>query len=112
MTDLIIPRGIENKTAIGELPLLPVHIRPGVLKISDLVVKHIRMKLDEKSKKHSSDLQHLGRLALGEQLSQNVEMMAQTPQFVGMNTILQDPSTEQVDFVFYFDRLACMLIER
>lgn len=70
------------------------------------------MKLDEKSKKHSADLQHLGLIALEHDLSQNVHMMAQTSQFVGMNTILQDPATEQVDFVFYFDRLACMLIEK
>lgn len=70
------------------------------------------MKLDEKSKKHSADLQKLGLIALGEELSRNVHMMPQTSQFIGMNTILQNPDTEQVDFVFYFDRLACMLIEK
>lgn len=75
-------------------------------------MKHIRMKLDEKSQKHSAGLQHLGLIALEHELSQNVHMMAQTPQFIGMNTILQNPATEQVDFVFYFDRLACMLVEK
>ncbi|KAL4896225.1 uridine kinase family-domain-containing protein [Aspergillus ambiguus] len=92
-SDIIIPRGIENKTAI------------------DMVVKHIQGKLDEKSAKHSEDLRKLKLLASELQLSSNVIMLAQTPQFVGINTILQDPETEQVDFVFYFDRLASMLIE-
>ncbi|OJJ57886.1 hypothetical protein ASPSYDRAFT_45851 [Aspergillus sydowii CBS 593.65] len=94
VSDIIIPRGIENKTAIG------------------MVVQHIRRNLEEKSEKHSATLQELRRIASEEQLSPNVVMMPQTPQFVGMNTILQNPETEQVDFVFYFDRLAALLIER
>lgn len=77
-----------------------------------MVVKHIQRKLDEKSEKHSADLYKLVEIASGEQLSPNVRVMAPTPQFVGMNTILQNPETEQVDFVFYFDRLACLLIEK
>jgi uridine kinase len=93
-SDIIIPRGIENKTAI------------------DMVVKHIQRKLDEKSEKHSEDLRKLGLIASELQLSSNVIVLPQTPQFVGINTILQNPETEQVDFVFYFDRLASMLIER
>ncbi|KAL4964662.1 pre-rRNA-processing protein ESF1 [Aspergillus stella-maris] len=94
VSDIIIPRGIENKTAIG------------------MVVQHIRRTLEEKSEKHSATLQELRDLASDEQLSPNVVMMPQTTQFIGMNTILQDPETEQVDFVFYFDRLAALLIEK
>ncbi|KAL1991186.1 hypothetical protein VTN49DRAFT_5690 [Thermomyces lanuginosus] len=94
ISDIIIPRGIENKTAIG------------------MVVKHIRHRLQEKSEKHAADLANLRALASEEQLSDNVIVMEPTPQFVGMNTILQNPETEQVDFVFYFDRLASLLIER
>ncbi|KAI9369512.1 uridine kinase family-domain-containing protein [Aspergillus egyptiacus] len=94
LSDIIIPRGIENKTAIG------------------MVVQHIQRKLEEKSEKHSATLQELRRIASEEQLSSNVVMMPQTLQSTGMNTILQDPATEQVDFVFYFDRLASLLIER
>lgn len=78
----------------------------------DMVVKHIQRKLDEKSEKHSEDLRKLGLIASELQLSSNVIVLPQTPQFVGINTILQNPETEQVDFVFYFDRLASMLIER
>ncbi|KAL2814203.1 uridine kinase family-domain-containing protein [Aspergillus cavernicola] len=94
VSDIIIPRGIENKTAIG------------------MVVQHIQRNLEEKSEKHSATLQELRRIASEEQLSPNVVLMPQTPQFIGMNTILQNPDTEQVDFVFYFDRLAALLIEK
>ncbi|CBF79512.1 uridine kinase family protein [Aspergillus nidulans FGSC A4] len=94
VSDIIIPRGIENKTAIG------------------MVVQHIQRMLEEKSERHSATLQELRRITFEEQLSQNVIMMPQTPQSIGMNTILQNPETEQVDFVFYFDRLAALLIEK
>jgi uridine kinase len=94
VSDIIIPRGIENKTAIG------------------MVVQHIRRMLEEKSERHSATLQELRRITFEEQLSLNVIMMPQTPQSIGMNTILQNPETEQVDFVFYFDRLAALLIEK
>lgn len=77
-----------------------------------MVVEHIRRRLEEKSEKHSSDLKKLRALAAEEALSPNVLMVEPTPQLVGMHTILQNPSTEQVDFVFYFDRLASLLIER
>ncbi|GMF67321.1 unnamed protein product [Aspergillus oryzae] len=79
---------------------------------SDMVVKHIQRKLDEKSEKHRAELDQLRKIASQLQLSPNVMVMPSTSQFVGMNTILQDPKTEQVDFVFYFDRLASLLIEK
>ncbi|KAL4885303.1 uridine kinase family-domain-containing protein [Aspergillus karnatakaensis] len=80
--------------------------------VSGMVVQHIQRNLEEKSEKHSATLQELRRIASDEQLSPNVVLMPQTTQFVGINTILQNPDTEQVDFVFYFDRLAALLIEK
>jgi uridine kinase len=77
-----------------------------------MVVKHIQRSLREKSDSHNLALQKLGKLVVDEPLSENVLVIDQTPQFVGMNTILQNPLAEQVDFVFYFDRLASLLIER
>jgi uridine kinase len=77
-----------------------------------MVVKHIQRTLEEKSDKHKSDLATLRMLASDEELSSNVLVVEPTPQIVGMHTTLQDPSTEQVDFVFYFDRLASLLIEK
>lgn len=77
-----------------------------------MVVKHIQRKLQEKSEKHSENLYTLGAIASEEKLSPNVRVMPPSSQFLGMNTILQDPSTDHVDFVFYFDRLASLLIEK
>ena len=92
--DIIVPRGIENRVAI------------------DMVVKHIQRTLVEKSKKHQKDLQRLGKQVEDEPLSPNVLLLAQTKQIVGMSTIIQNPNTDQVDFVFYFDRLSTHLVER
>ncbi|KAJ5627489.1 Phosphoribulokinase/uridine kinase [Penicillium herquei] len=94
ISDIIIPRGIENVTAI------------------DMVVKHIQRKLQEKSEKHTAELHKLGLIAAKVELPPNVHVLPSTPQFLGMNTILQSPETQQDDFVFYFDRLASILIER
>ncbi|KAI5301769.1 Uridine kinase, partial [Ascosphaera atra] len=90
--DIIVRRGRENTTAI------------------DMVVKHIQRILQEKSHAHEQELRRLGKLVEEEPLSKNVIMMERTPQVEGMNTILQDSMTEQVDFVFYFNRLAGVLI--
>jgi uridine kinase len=77
-----------------------------------MVVKDIQRRLQEKSEKHSANLMKLGSLAAREELSPNVYLINPTPQIIGINSILQDPSTEQVDFAFYFDRLASLLIEK
>ena len=92
--DIIIPRGIENKVAI------------------DMVVKHVQRVLGEKSRRHQLELQRLGKQAEDEPLSSNVLLLKETPQIVGMNTIIQNPNTDEVDFIFYLDRLATLLVER
>lgn len=77
-----------------------------------MVVKHIQRKLQEKSENHTEELHRLGLIAAKVDLPDNVHVLPSTPQFVGMNTILQNPKSDQEDFVFYFDRLASILIER
>lgn len=77
-----------------------------------MVVKHIQRKLQEKSEKHTETLHKLGLIAATVELPPNVHVLPSTPQSLGMNTILQSPETCQDDFVFYFDRLASILIER
>ncbi|KXG51064.1 Phosphoribulokinase/uridine kinase [Penicillium griseofulvum] len=94
ISDIIIPRGIENTTAI------------------DMVVKHIQRKLQEKSNDHTEALRNLGLIAAEVELPSNVHVLPSTPQFIGMNTILQTPETEQEDYIFYFDRLVSILIEK
>jgi uridine kinase len=89
-----VPRGIENKVAI------------------DMVVGHIQRTLVDKSKKHRAELQRLGKQVEDEPLSANVLLIKQTKQVTAMNTIIQNPETGEIDFRFYFDRLATLLVER
>jgi uridine kinase len=77
-----------------------------------MVVRHIKQRLREKSDKHKEELEKLRLLAARDRLSDNVFLMDMTPQVRGMNTILQDPATEQTEFIFYFDRLGALLIEK
>jgi uridine kinase len=77
-----------------------------------MVSKHIQRKLQEKSEKHTEELRKLGLIAAKVELPPNVHVLPSTPQFLGMNTILQNPDTQQDDFVFYFDRLSSILIEK
>jgi len=89
-----VPRGIENRVAI------------------DMVVGHIQRTLMDKSKKHRAELQRLGKQVEDEPLSSNVLLMEQTTQVTAINTIIQNPMTDEVEFIFYFDRLATRLVER
>jgi uridine kinase len=77
-----------------------------------MVVRHIQQMLEEKSQKHLAELKKLGSLAKSSSLGPNVIVMPHTPQFLGMSTILQDPRTDEVNFIFYFDRMAALLIEK
>lgn len=77
-----------------------------------MVVKHIQRTLVEQSKKHQDDLIRLGKQVQDEPLSANVVVLKQTPQVVAMSTILQNQVTSDVDFIFYFDRLSTLLVEK
>ena len=92
--DIIVPRGIENGVAI------------------DIIVEHIRQILKGKSKRHQEDLQKLGEEVEDEPISRNVMVLAETKQIKGMNTIIQNLATSDVDFIFYFDRMSTLLVER
>ncbi|KAL8671203.1 MAG: hypothetical protein Q9168_004299 [Polycauliona sp. 1 TL-2023] len=92
--DIIIPRGIDNRVAI------------------DMVVKHIQLLLVKKSRDHQDQLKRLGRQVEDEPLSENVLLLKQSKQITAISTILQNPATDDVDFIFYFDRLSVLLVER
>ena len=77
-----------------------------------MMVQHTKRILHEKSKKHQYELERLGKQVEDEPLSPNVLLLKENRQIVGMNTIIQNPITDPVDFIFYFDRLATILIER
>ncbi|KAF2838680.1 uridine-cytidine kinase 2 [Patellaria atrata CBS 101060] len=94
IADIIIPRGIENTVAIG------------------MVADRIRKILKLKSRLHQVELKRLGRVAEAAPPSPNLIELPQTRQIVGMNTLLLDPSLPREDFIFYFDRLTALLVER
>ncbi len=78
----------------------------------DMIVKHIQRTLKEKSKNHQMELQRLGQEVEDAPLSPDILLLVQTQQVLGMTTIIQNPATEEVDFIFYFDRLSTLLVER
>ncbi|KAF2719067.1 uridine kinase [Polychaeton citri CBS 116435] len=96
VADLIVPRGIENRVAISMM--------------SDRVHKT----LGQKSHKHQLELKRLGRVSQEAALSSNsnVLFLPQSNQVRGINTALMDSETSREDFIFYFDRLSVLLVER
>lgn len=75
-----------------------------------MVVNQIRQLLEEKSARHNAELERLGKQAEVEPFSERIEFMERKPQVEAMSTILRNPSTEQVEFVFHMDRLAALLV--
>ena len=94
VADVIVPRGMQNKMAIA------------------MIVNQVRRLLEEKSERHNAELAKLGKAVEEEPLPPSVILMDRNPQVEGLATILRDSHTEQVDFVFYLDRLATMLVEK
>lgn len=92
--DIIVPARLDNRVAI------------------EIVVGHVKRTLNDKSRKHQEDLQRLGKQVEDEPLSENVLLLEQTREIVGMNTIISNPITTEVDFIFYFDRISSLLVER
>lgn len=77
-----------------------------------MVSDRIRSTLQHKSKLHQAELHQLGRVSEDTPLSRNVLFLRHTNQVRGINTLLMDPELSREDFVFYFDRLAVMLVEK
>ncbi|CAG8954762.1 hypothetical protein HYFRA_00004687 [Hymenoscyphus fraxineus] len=93
VADIIVPRGVENRVAIT------------------MVIQYIERKLIQKSQSHRAALKKLGQSSEDDPLSDKVELLKDTPQTRGMNTIIQNVSTSAEDFIFYFDRVATLLVE-
>lgn len=77
-----------------------------------MMVQFIEKKLFEKSTHHREALASLEAKGRDEPLSERVVILDETPQIRFMNTILQDIDTSAEDFIFYFDRLAALIIEQ
>ncbi|KAK1827641.1 uridine kinase family-domain-containing protein [Podospora conica] len=93
VADIIVPRGVENQVAMS------------------MVVQFIEQKLLEKSSRHRAALTELEIAASSAPLSDRVQVLPQTRQLHGMNTIIRNIDTDSEDFIFYFDRFATLLVE-
>ncbi|KAM7190740.1 hypothetical protein V8F33_009289 [Rhypophila sp. PSN 637] len=86
-------------------------VKPNLKKVTT-VVQVIKSKLLEKSADHTEALRRLTLGSLTEPISNRVLKLEQTPQLRGMNTIIHDTETNSEDFIFYFDRIATLLVEQ
>lgn len=77
-----------------------------------MVVQFIEQKLLEKSKHHRQALLQLELQAACEPLSKKTVVMKPSSQLQAMSTIIRDIDTSPEDFIFYFDRLATLIIEQ
>lgn len=78
-----------------------------------MIVKHIQRALLAKSDEHIKTLRALGQGHDAEDpLPPSVKVLKDTPQLRAMHTILHDEGSSREDFVFYFDRIATLLVER
>ncbi|KAK5165586.1 Uridine kinase [Saxophila tyrrhenica] len=94
IADIIVPRGIENKVAIS------------------MVSDRVHKTLHTKSKLHQQELRRLGKVSEDAPLSNNVTILQHTNQVRGINTLLMDPDLPREEFIFYFDRLIVMMVEK
>lgn len=78
----------------------------------DMISDRVHKTLDQKSRLHQAELRRLGQVSEDTTLSPNVIVLEHSNQVRGINTRLMEPGLDREDFIFYFDRLAVMLIER
>lgn len=77
-----------------------------------MVSDRIHNTLQHKSRLHQLELRRLGKASEDASLSENVIILQPTNQVRGINTLLMSPELCREDFIFYFDRLALMLVEK
>jgi uridine kinase len=76
-----------------------------------MISDRVHKTLDQKSSLHQAELRRLGKVSEDVPLSPNV-IILDSNQVRGINTTLMEPGLDREDFVFYFDRLAVMLVEK
>lgn len=92
--DLVIPRGLDNIRAI------------------DMMIKHIQKQLTLKSNLHLERLKSLGRsVTFAVSSLANLTILPTNNHTAGIHSILFDVNTDRSDFIFYFDRIAHLLME-
>jgi len=109
----MVPRGIEIFTAISlfySSSSAPIYMTN---RNSDMITKYIQRALLNKSNEHIVALRELNRgHGTDERLSANIKVLKEFNQLKGMHTVLHDRATTREEFVFYFDRISTLLVER
>ena len=77
-----------------------------------LITDHVRKSLAVKSKEHRAELKRLNRGSEEVPLDLKIDVLQETSQIKGINTIILDPKTSREDFIFNVNRMASLLIER
>lgn len=78
-----------------------------------MITKYIQRALLNKSNEHIVALRELNRgHGTDEPLSANIKVLKESNQLKGMHTVLHDRATTREEFVFYFDRISTLLVER
>lgn len=92
--DLVIPRGLDNNTAIN------------------LMIQHIQKQLTMKSFVH---IERLKRLGLNREFKvesyKNLSILPDNNHTRGIHSKIFNVNTERSDFIFYFDRIAILILE-
>jgi uridine kinase len=92
--DILIPRGLDNVVGIN------------------MLASHIQRQLALQSTQHIKDFLALAGEKENSGLPSTLIVLDQTPQVRGIQTILSNHLTSTHDFIFYFDRVASMLVNR
>ncbi|ODQ82938.1 hypothetical protein BABINDRAFT_30099 [Babjeviella inositovora NRRL Y-12698] len=92
--DVILPRGSDSSIAIN------------------MIIQHIQKRLDLKSKAHLQYLKRLGCNTKPLSLYKNLSVLKKTNQNGGIHSILCDSDTSRSDFIFYFNRISLVLINK
>lgn len=91
--DVVIPRGSDNTIAV------------------DMLIEHLKRQLHEKSLEHVRHLQSLGRI-IAPVNWKNVHILENTNQLRAIKTIILNKASSTDDFIFYFNRIASILISK
>ena len=89
--DIVIPRGSDNYIAL------------------EFLIEHLKRQLHKKSIQHVQHLKSLGRQIKPVNWSQ-VHILENTNQLKAIKTIILDKQSSIDDFIFYFNRIASILI--
>ncbi|QEU59061.1 Urk1 [Kluyveromyces lactis] len=77
---------------------------------TEMLLNHIQSKLQLKSQQHLAELQKLESYAVSIDSLNTIHKLRQTNQVKALQTMLLDKSISRDDWVFYFDRLATILL--